>query len=67
MYHIHKDQIPHKLAQQSITEYKNQLKKELQNPSLSSKQRKALKQRLKNAGCCRNYKTEKPLDGAIKN
>ena len=67
MYRIHKNEIPSKLAQKSITEYKDQLKRELQNPSLNSKQRKALKQRLKNAGCCRNYSKEKPLDGAIKN
>jgi hypothetical protein len=67
MYRIHKEQIPQKIAQKSITEYKDQLKRELQNPSLNAKQRKALKQRLKSVGCCRNYSKEKALDGAIKN
>ena len=47
MYSIHKNAIPEKLAQKSITEYKTQLKRELQNTSLTAKQRKALKQRLR--------------------
>lgn len=67
MYRIHKSEIPDKVASKSLTEYKNQLKRALQNPSLSATQRKDLKKRLKNAGCCRNYKTEKPLKGAINN
>ena len=67
MHRIHKDEIPNKVAKKSLTEYKNQLKKALQNPSLSATQRKDLKKRLKTAGCCRNYKNEKPLKGAINN
>lgn len=67
MHHIHKNQIPEPLARKSLSEYKNQLKRALQDTSLSATARKDLQKRLRNAGCCRNYRNEKPLKGAIQN